>query len=868
MSNGDEEDRAVRFNGWELRPAQRQLIIRGEPARVGGRAFDVLHVLVQRRGQVVTKDELLTSAWSGLVVEENNLSVQIAALRKLLGAQAITTVPGRGYQLSAQPPADAASPAGARADIAAPADDCAGHGAELLGRQTDLRDLLDRLSDLALVTLTGPGGVGKTALAREAFNRRCALLQRPGVWIDLAPLREPARVLPALAHALGVDLAPGAGQLDALLAALGQAEGLVVLDNCEHVQAALAPLVLRALAGAPRLRWLATSQVPLGLAGESVYRLEPLSVPAAGSGLTPAQAIEHGAVALLCKRVADADRRFRLGEANVAAVVALCDRLDGLPLAIEMAAARVAAIGIDAVQGLLGQRLKLSTAPARDGGYRHATLRDTYNWSYGLLSLTEQAVFRRLEPFLGGFGTELAQQVASDDDEGGAIGAWEVLEALATLVDKSLVQRGSDGSGRFYLLESAREHARACLQEAGELQRVHRRHARALAQRLASAQADAAAMNDVAWIQRHVPELHNARAALAHVSAHHGEAGSADDLARLVTALAMMDWMLCRQADILQAELPLLLLAQAEPRLRAGAWLELSWALFSDGDHRLGAELAHEAQALFEALGEPALAFRALAQHTRLLETLPGMEAAAEQAWAELVARQAVPMPRRTRLFCTISGGLLNRGHLSAERLEALGREAEHEGFDAIAAIAACNRTDTLLVAGRHADVVAAAERAVARHARAHRACACMLLNKTTALIRLGRQGEAQEAAQQAFRLMPAVAPSLVDAFALAAARDGRLTDAAVLHGCGEHIRATLSHAPDRAEAASIAETVDHLCAGLPAAQLHELMALGAAMRASEALMIKVFGQAAPATVPPAAAVAGPASSGDLLPAS
>lgn len=863
MAKDEDEGSAVRFEGWELRPAQRHLIVDGSRVAVGGRAFDVLRVLVQHRGQVVTKDTLLEAAWPGLVVEENNISVQIAALRKLLGAAAITTVPGRGYQLSAvvldDRPAAAVRAMPATTAAAEPV-------AELLGRHADLQTVLDRLADVPLLTLTGPGGVGKTALAREAFARRCALLQRAGVWIDLAPVRSPQRVLTTLAQAMGVNLSGEVGQVGALVAALAQTDGLVVLDNCEHVLAALAPLVQQALDGAPRLRWLATSQVPLRLPGESVYRLEPLSVPA-GADLEPAEAIEHGAVALLCKRVADADRRFRLNEQNVAAVVALCDRLDGLPLAIEMAAARVAAIGIDAVQGLLGQRLKLSAAPGRDSGHRHASLRDTYLWSCSLLSATEQAVFRRLEPFLGGFGADLAQQVASDDDEGGPIGAWEVLEALASLVDKSLVQRGSDGAGRFFLLESARDHARVCLLEAGELDRVHRRHAQAVAQRLATAQADAAAMNDSAWIHRHVPELHNARAALAHCAAH----GQADDLARLVTALAMMDWMLCRQADILQAGVPLALLAQAAPRLRAGAWLELSWALFSDGDHRLGAELACEAQALFEALGEPALAYRALAQHTRLLESLPGMEAAAQRAWELMQARQSQAMPRRIRLFCAVSGGLVNRADATAERLEALGREAEHEGFDGIAAIAACNRTDTLLVGGRLPEAVTAIERAVVRHARAYRACACMLLNQTTALVRLGRHAEAERAAQHAFRLMPAVAPQLVDAFALAAARDGRLGDAAVLHGCGEHIRAALSRAPDPAEAASVGETVGRLDSGMAPAQRAELMALGAAMGPGEALAIKVFGRAAPgrpAMDAPAEAAADPASSGDLLPAS
>ncbi len=851
MSQGEAPSSVIRFKDWEICPQERRLVIRGADAVVGGRAFDLLCVLVAYRGRVVTKEELLDAAWPGLVVEENNVSVQIASLRKLLGPGAIATVAGRGYQLSTVPLQSKATESNL-----VPEDH-----AELLGRQQDLLAVLDRLSDSVMVTLVGPGGVGKTALARAAATRRRALTQLPEVWVDLAPVRDAQRVVPTLATALGVDLAPGKAQAQALIAALAQVRGLVVIDNCEHLQEPLSNFLHLALGSDCTLCWLATSQVPMGLVGEAVIRLEPLAVPPQRD-LAPAAAMEFGSVALLCKRVADVDRRFRLGTANVASVIDLCGQLDGLPLAIEIAAVRVAAIGLSEAKGLLDQRLRMSMGRGRvrDQAHRHATLLDTYEWSHGLLTPTEKAVFRRLQPFLDGFCTELAQQVACDDDPTGALGPWEVLDALATLVEKSLVQRCNDNSGRFQLLESARDYAHSQLLAAGESEAIQRRHAHAVARFVGRAHDDAATMDDHSWCRRYLPEAHNARAALERSIAE----AQADDLARLVTALAQMDWMLCRQAEVLQLDIPLGLLRQASPRLLGGACLELSWAHFSDGDHRLGVELAREAHEIYTALGEPGLAYRALAQLTRLLETVPGMSNEANATWQQMQALRDVPMPRRIRLQCAVSGGLSHQADMTPEYLASLGREAEHQGFDGIAAIAACNLTDTLLVAGRDAEVVQATDRAVRRHAHASRACACMLHNKTLALIRLGRFGEAQEPARLAFRFMPAVALSLVDAFALAAVRTQQLDDAAVLHGCSGHVRDQLGHAPDPAESAGIDETAARLEAGLPLTRRLELMAVGAAMTPDEALLIKVFGRPSRARDGAPATAADPKFSGGV----
>lgn len=845
----------MRFQGWELRPEERVLLVDGQAVPVGGRAFEVLLALVERRGRVVTKDELLAAAWPGLVVEENNISVQIAGLRRLLGPKAITTVPGRGYQLSAVPLAGG-PPAPARA--AAGIEPLP----QLVGRDADLAELADRLESAALVTLVGTGGVGKTALAREAFAQRCERAGIPGIWIDLAPIRESRQVVVLFAKAFGVELKDWATEIDALVAALERIEAIVALDNCEHVLGELVRFVGRALAGAPGVRWLATSQEPLHVPGEHVHRLEPLPVPPGRP--TASEALEYGAIALLSRRVSEADRRFRLTDEDVPAAIELCEQLDGLPLAIEMVAPRVATFGLDEVRRRLGERLKLLAGRSeadrgRGAGWRHDTLQATYDWSYGLLSDCEQAVFRRLEPFLGGFRADLAQQVASDETGAGPVDPWRTLDALGALVDKSLVQRSPGDPGRFHLLESARDYARTRLDFVGETAAVHRRHARAVAARFAPAHSDADRMTDEQWIRHYSPERHNARAALAWACRE----SAANELARLVAALAMMDWFLCRQAEILQFEVPMDVLARADAPLRAAAYLELSWAHYSDGNHALGASLAQEALELFTALGEAAHAYRALAQLTRLQESRPGMHDAAQLAWARLQDVDDREVPLRTRLFCAISAGLMRRPGFSVVRMQELVRLAEDAGFQAIAAIGDCNLTNMLLIAGRNAEAVATADHLLRVSGHLSRARAFILHNKAVALIRMGRHEDAYEVARLAFEAMPGVAHFLVDAFALVAVREGRFTDAALLHGCSTRIRVALHEQPDTSEADAIAETTARLESAFSDAELAELMELGATMSATEALAIKVFSRdrlarsrvAAPTTAP------GPSSS-------
>ncbi len=814
----------VRFHGWELRPEERVLLVNDAPVQIGSRAFELLMTLVERRGTMVTKGELLDAAWPGLVVEENNVSVQVATLRKVLGARTIVTVAGRGYQLSAEPLPEkerAAPPANALP--------------ELLGREHELAAVTICLADSPLTTIIGTGGVGKTALAREAFSRHCALLQTSGFWIDLAPIREARQVVPLIAKSLGIEMTDPGQDAGDLMAALSQTTAFVALDNCEHLIDEVSRFVGLALNAAPRLRWLATSREPLRVRGETAHRLEPLSVPT--GPVTAVQAVEYGSIALLCKRVAESDRRFCLDDRNLAAAVLLCGQLDGLPLAIEMASTRVATFGLDDVCRRLGQRLKLLKVGTTGRVPRHQTLEATYDWSYGLLSDWEQAVFRRLAPFLGGFRADMAQRVVSNDDESGTIDSWAALDAIGALVDKSLVQRSVDEPGRFFLLESARDYARSRLHSAGETDTVLRRHARAVAEWFAPVQSDADHMTDAQWVRHYSPERHNGRAALAWAC----EQRSPDDVAQLVTALSMMDWLLCRQAEVLVCGVPLDLLAQASPARRAAAYLEFSWAHYCDGSHALGAKLSEEAFDLFAGLGETALAYRALAQLARLQESRPGMSDAAQVAWQRLQQFDDRQLSLRTRLFCAISAGPADRPDYTIERLQELRQLADEAGFESTAAICGCNLTDKLLMAGRHAEAVATADLLLLSTGPRPRANAFILHNKAAALISLGRCDEAYESACLAFQTMPAVAHFLIDTFALGAAQEGRLADAAVLHGCGNRIREENHEAPDAWEASAIAETAARLEAGMSATQLAELIKLGATMSASEVLAIKVF---------------------------
>ena len=443
----------------------------GNPRPLGARAFDVLQALIERRERLVTKDELLDLVWPGVVVEENNLQVQISTLRKVLGPQSIATVPGRGYRFTAALNGASQHRTAAVESTTTTIDNSLPMQREpLYGRDADIGAITELLQRHAHVSIVGPGGIGKTRLAQAVAAGQQE--HRPDLcvwWVELAALSDGALVVGAIAQVLGVQVTSERPVLETVIALLRHENALLVIDNCEHLLDAVADCVQTLIACAPRLRILVTSQEALRTSYEHVYRLAGL--PIEGSSDSPA-----AACALFVARAEAADPRLRLTEVNRATVADICRRLDGMPLAIELAAARVRLLGVDGVHKRLDERLHILTGGTRAMLQRHQTLRAALEWSYNLLSRDEQTVFRRLGVFVGGFTLELAQSVAADEQ----IDRWAVLDLLGHLVDKSLVIADGDELPRYRLLETMRALALEQLATAGETPALLRRHAEAL----------------------------------------------------------------------------------------------------------------------------------------------------------------------------------------------------------------------------------------------------------------------------------------------------------------------------------------------------------------------------------------------------
>jgi predicted ATPase/class 3 adenylate cyclase len=378
-----------------------------------------------------------------------------------------------------------------------------------IGRASELHDLARLLESARLVTLLGPGGVGKTRLSVQAGAE---LLERfpDGVWfIDLAPIVDPALIAAQTASVVGAPVAPGRSVREAVVDGLRYRAALLIFDNCEHLVAETAELAGAILRQAGKVHVLATSRHKLELDGEVIYHVESLPLPPAGAPLDPLGALEYSAVALFVQRAQAATGGFTLTERNVGSVVEICRRLDGLALALELAAPKLAVLDPQQLAARLDERFRLLTGGKRTALPRQRTLRALIDWSYDLLDEREQKLFRQLSIFAGGWTLEAAAAVCCDDgtDE------WEIFELLSALVSKSLVRAERRGEQlHFRMLDSTRAYAREKLEEGGESDAAARRHATYFAQYMRAQRGFVQAMDDRAWQRAVAAELDNLRA--------------------------------------------------------------------------------------------------------------------------------------------------------------------------------------------------------------------------------------------------------------------------------------------------------------------------------------------------------------------
>ena len=688
--------------------AERRLLTRdGEPVQLGGRALDILIHLAARPGQIVGKQALMEAVWPARAVEENNLTVHISALRRILadkadGRSVIQTVPGRGYIFLSDDAGTAPTVSGpippqpfAQSAMARPTS-------SFVGRVQERAALIAQLSEHALVTVTAIGGMGKTRLAQQV-----ALELEPaypdGVhFVELASVENPALAIEQIAalFPLGSADRPTAERLVVLLR---NRRLLLVLDNCEHLIEPVSRLAAEILAHCPGVSILATSREALRVAGECVFRLRPLQVPARTEGLGAAEAIRYDTVALFVERTLATVPGFVFDDAAAVAIAGICTQLDGIALAIEMAVPRLRILTLDQVASRLHESLRVLSAPDRTAVPRHRTLRAMMDWSYALLSAGEQALLRRLSVFAGAADFEAVLAVAED----AASAEPELLDQLAGLVDKSLVVADIVARpARYRLLETVRHYARDRLAESGETG-LRRRHAQHYADKFEAAAAAWPTTASPEWLAIVAADIDELRAALTWSFT----VGNAPDLGLRLAGASMPLWW----------ELPNLPLREGRgwfdraiphigpetPSLVAArVWLGHSWrdVRFGDTENFPSAE---RAVALFRAAGDltglGAALWRAgsailtsethaeahlyLAEAERVLRQVPpgkwltlclvklgdlrmryGEDAAALAAYEEAMA-----LARRTRHWY----GLMNGGSNMAELLFHLGRRDE-----------------------------------------------------------------------------------------------------------------------------------------------------------------------------------------------
>lgn len=451
----------ISFGPFTLALGERLLLRQGMPVGLGTRSFDILAALATRPNEIVSKADLLAHVWPDVTVEEGSLRFHIANLRKALddgkdGARYIATLTGRGYCFVA-PVSRSDGQNGVQIEIAAsyPQANLPSRLIRMVGRSDDAAALSTRLAGARFVTIVGAGGVGKTTVAVAVGHDLVEAFAGAVHFVDLGALSDPSLVATTVASMLGLSLQAD-DPTSSLVAYLADKRILLILDTCEHVIDAAADLAARIFAGAPQAHLLATSREPLQVEGEHVYKLAPLECAPGDLELTTSVVNSFPATQLFLERAAASGAWLDLQDADAATVAGICRKLDGVPLAIELAAGRVASYGLQKTAELLGERLTLLWPGQRTAPPRQKTLQATLDWSYGLLSEFERHLLRRLAVFVGHFSIEAALEVVTSATVDDAL----VFSAVDSLVAKSMVAaRPAGATMRYRLLDTTRAYA-------------------------------------------------------------------------------------------------------------------------------------------------------------------------------------------------------------------------------------------------------------------------------------------------------------------------------------------------------------------------------------------------------------------------
>jgi predicted ATPase/DNA-binding winged helix-turn-helix (wHTH) protein len=537
---GQPSEIRVLFDPFELNVTERSLEKADNVIPLGGRAFDILLALVDRAGEVISKDELIAKAWPDVTVEEGSLRVHLSVLRKALadggfGRRYIENVKGRGYCFVAPVTRQAAF---ARSSNLPPAL------GRMIGRDDTVLEIRNRLETERLITILGTGGIGKTTVGLAVGHSALAEFSGAVFFVDLSMVRDKEQVVGAIASAIGlvtqrVDLE------DALFNYLHARKALLILDSCEHLIEETAEVADCLFQRAPALCMLATSRETLQIPCERVFPLHPLECPPEEPGQTVAQVLSYPAVRLFVERVSARGNDFSLSDDEAPMVGEICRKLDGIALAIEIAAGRAAIFGVSDTVTRLGSCLDLLKLGRRTADPRHRTLRATLDWSHDHLSEVERVVLRRVAIFVGRFTLKAVLIVAAEEE----IGRSEVADAVGSLVEKSLIgNRFGYQEISYRLLDTTRSYALEKLIASGEHDTVAARHANLMIQLLEANSVDLELGGSEAVADLARDYLGNVRAALEWSFGPKGNDGTAIRLAAAAAELflAMLLLLECR----------------------------------------------------------------------------------------------------------------------------------------------------------------------------------------------------------------------------------------------------------------------------------------------------------------------------------